>query len=100
MATGAFDMSKATRSYPRRIDCGGSEINIARMVSSDREALVALVTSLSPHDLLFLRRDISHPKVIDAWMHSLDAGELTSLVARDGDKVVGCSAIFTDDLSW
>src|SRR5436190_14462398 len=33
-------------------------------------------------------------------MHSLDAGELTSLVARDGDKVVGCSAIFTDDLSW
>lgn len=93
-------MSEALRSYPRRIECGGSPVDIARMRSGDRDALVALVAALPAHDLLFLQRDISHPKVIDAWMRSLDAGELTSLVARDGSEMVGCTAIVTDALSW
>ena len=72
----------------------------ARMRSSDRDALAAFVATLPPHDLLFVPRDISQPKVVDAWMRSIEAGELTSLVARDGDAVVGCTAIFTDALSW
>ena len=93
-------MSEASRSYPRRIECGGSQIDIARMRSSDRDALAAFVATQPPHDLLFVPRDISQPKVVDAWMRSIEAGELTSLVARDGDAVVGCTAIFTDALSW
>jgi len=97
-------MSESTtpRSYPRRVDCGESQLEIARMTSRDRDALVALVATLPTHDLLFLRRDISQPKVVDAWMRALDAGELASLVARDGSggEMVGCTAIFTDALSW
>jgi RimJ/RimL family protein N-acetyltransferase len=88
------------RAYPRRIDCAGSPVEIARMAAGDRDALVAFVATLPPHDLLFLPRDIGHPKVVDAWMRALDSGELTSLVARDGDAMVGCTAIFTDELSW
>ena len=30
--------------------------------------------TLPAHDLLFVRRDVSHPKVIDAWMRALDDG--------------------------
>lgn len=94
-------MSTGTsRGYPRRIDCGDSQVEIARMTSADRDALVALVTTLAPHDLLFLKRDISQPKVVDAWMRALDTGELASLVARDGGAMVGCTAIITDALSW
>ena len=36
--------------------------------------------------LLFLPRDLGHPKVVDAWMRSLEAGELASLVARHGGE--------------
>ena len=93
-------MSETTRTYPRRVECGGSPVEIARMGAGDREALVAFVATLPAHDLLFLPRDIGHPKVVDAWMRALDSGELTSLVARDGTAMVGCTAIFTDDLSW
>ncbi|MFT3816090.1 MAG: GNAT family N-acetyltransferase [Rubrivivax sp.] len=93
-------MNEAPRSYPRLIDCGGAQVEIARMGTGDRQALVALVATLSPHDLLFLRRDISHPKVLDAWMQALDAGGLASLVAWDGSRMIGCTAIFTDELSW
>jgi L-amino acid N-acyltransferase YncA len=93
-------MSDTSRAYPRRIACGDSQLEIARMTSADRDALVALVATLPAHDLLFVPRDLGHPKVIDAWMRSLDEGTLTSLVARDGGTVVACTAIVTDALSW
>ena len=93
-------MSEASRTYPRRVDLGGSPVDIASMTPADRGALVEFVAGLPPHDLLFLRRDISHPKVVDAWMHALGTGELTSLVARDGAAMVGCTAIIGDALSW
>ena len=93
-------MSENKRNYPRRVDCGGSPVEIARMTAADRDALVAFVATLPPHDLLFLPRDIGHPKVVEAWMRALESGELTSLVARDGAAMVGCTAIFTDELSW
>jgi len=76
------------------------QVEIARMTGADRAALVGFVASLSAHDLLFVPRDLGHPKVIDAWMRSLDGGELVSLVAREGGKMVGCTAIFVDELSW
>ena len=93
-------MTDAVRNYPRRIDVGGSPVDVAHMRGDDRAALVDFVASLPPHDLLFLQRDISHPKVVDAWMHAIDEGRLTSLVARDGDTMIGCTAIVTDALSW
>ncbi|MFT4195549.1 GNAT family N-acetyltransferase [Ottowia sp.] len=93
-------MTSSSRTYPRRVECDGRAIEIARMTSADRDALAALVATLPEHDLLFLRRDISHPKVLDAWMRSLDAGEMTSLVAWSGKDMVACTAIFTDELSW
>jgi L-amino acid N-acyltransferase YncA len=93
-------MSETSRSYPRTLACGDSQVEIARMTGGDRAALVAFVATLSAHDLLFVPRDLGHPKVVDAWMRSLDTGELTSLVARHGGRVVGCTAIVTDELSW
>ena len=93
-------MSETTRSFPRQVECGGSPVEVAQMTAADRDSLVAFVATLPPHDLLFLPRDISHPKVVDAWIRALDSGELASLVARDGATMVGCTAIFTDELSW
>ena len=93
-------MSEPKRAYPRAVACGEAQIEIARMTGADRAALVGFVASLSAHDLLFVPRDLGHPKVIDAWMRSLDAGELASLVAREAGTMVGCTAIFVDELSW
>ncbi|MBS0343499.1 MAG: GNAT family N-acetyltransferase [Proteobacteria bacterium] len=89
------------RRYPRQVVCGGVQLEVAPLRTTDREALAALVATLPAHDLLFLRRDISHPKVLDAWMLAIETGELASLVARAEDgTLVGCTAIFTDPLSW
>ncbi len=93
-------MSPEPLRLPRTVACAGSTIEIARMVPDDAAALTAFVAKLPAHDLLFLYRDIGHPKVIAAWMEALRDGRVTSLVARQGDVVVGCTAIVTEPLTW
>jgi L-amino acid N-acyltransferase YncA len=91
-------MSEAARIYPRTVACGDAEVEIARMTGADRAALIEFVATLPAHDMLFVPRDLGHPKVVDAWLRSLEAGELPSLVARHRASMVGCSAILVDEL--
>src|SRR5262245_55459785 len=70
------------------------------MTPDDAVAVAAFAETLPSHDLLYVRRDVSHPKVQAAWMKALTRGDLRSLVAFEGDTVVGCTAIVIDPLSW
>lgn len=88
------------RGYPRSLSCNASTVVIRLMTAADGPALSAFVQTLSSRDLLFVRRDITHPKVIMAWLQALEQGNVTSLVAYDGDDLVGCTAIVSDTLSW
>jgi N-acetylglutamate synthase-like GNAT family acetyltransferase len=88
------------RDYPRSLSFDESTVVIRLMTAADGPALTEFVQTLSARDLLFVRRDISHPKVIAAWLQALDQGNVTSLVACVGEAVVGCTAIVSDPLSW
>ncbi len=89
-----------SRVYPRSLSFDDAAVEVALMTAADAPALAAFVETLPAHDLLFVRRDLSHPKVLDAWVEALAQGRITSLVARDGKALVGCSAIVVDPLSW
>ncbi|QBR04032.1 GNAT family N-acetyltransferase [Paraburkholderia pallida] len=94
-------MTQASPSYPLSIESAGKQIEIARMTSDDRVAVITFIATLPVHDLLFVPRDVRRPEVIDAWMRALDGDEVTSLIAREHDgTVIGCTAIVTDNLSW
>ena len=93
-------MTKDSRAYPRTVPCNGVQVEIGLMSPDDAAALSTFVNSLPAYDLLFLRRDISHPKVIAAWMEAIREGRITSLVARSDAQIVGCTAIVTEPLSW
>jgi RimJ/RimL family protein N-acetyltransferase len=90
----------ASRDYPRTLTFNDSTVQVARLTPADGAALGEFVTTLPTHDLLFLRRDISHPKVVAAWMQAVGEGRITNLVAREGGTIVGCTAIVSDALSW
>lgn len=92
-------MNPNTR-YPKSIPSDGGTIHIAPMQPEQAEEIGAFIATLPAHDLLFLRRDVSQPKVLAAWMKALVEGGIHSLVAREGGLVVGCTAIVTDALSW
>jgi RimJ/RimL family protein N-acetyltransferase len=88
------------RAYPRTIHNGGSEIELRSMRAGDEAAVLAFARELPTHDLLFLPRDITHPKVLDAWVGEIERGTLISLLAVRGDQIVGCATIVRDPLSW
>jgi RimJ/RimL family protein N-acetyltransferase len=93
-------MNHSTPTLPRSLLCDGTTLELARLQPGDAQALAGFVAGLPAHDLLFLRRDISQPKVIAAWMQAISEGRLHSLVVREAGVLVGCTAIVVDALSW
>lgn len=89
-----------TPQYPRTVAAGKRTITLRPLERADADALLAFARALPAHDLLFLMRDIRNPKVIAAWIDQVERGLIRSLVAHDGDRMVGCTALARDELSW
>jgi RimJ/RimL family protein N-acetyltransferase len=85
---------------PRNIDLGGETLMLHLMSGADETAVLAFAKAAPAHDLLFLARDITHPKVVKAWVRDIEAGTITTVLAWRGGEIVGCAAIFRDVLSW
>src|SRR5580704_6821289 len=95
-----IDMSSETRSYPRRATTDAGEIEFRMMSQADEAAVLDFAQKLPVHDLLFLPRDISEPKVLAAWITEIERGAITSLLAVKAGRVVGCGTVVRDPLSW
>lgn len=76
---------------------------VRRFQATDRDGMAAFAQSLPEHDLLFLGRDLRHPRVIEAWLTAIDEGWIDSLIAEDSDAactIVGTAALVRDPLGW
>jgi GNAT superfamily N-acetyltransferase len=81
-------------------DCKGVSVELRSFRPEDLSAVEDFAAAVPTHDLLFLGRDIQHPKVIIAWSLAILEGDITSLLAWVDGKVVGTSATVRDQLSW
>jgi N-acetylglutamate synthase-like GNAT family acetyltransferase len=88
------------RSYPRQVTTEVGEIEIRLMKRSDEPAVLDFARKLPTHDLLFLPRNISEPKVLSAWINEIERGAIKSLLAITNNKVVGCGTLVRDPHSW
>ena len=88
------------RSYPRRVNTEAGEIEFRLMSRADEGSVLDFARKLPTHDLLFLPRNISEPKVLSAWIHEIERGAITSLLAVKEGKVVGCGTLVRDPHSW
>jgi len=89
-----------TRSYPRHVKTDAGDIEFRLMSRDDKAQVLDFAQKLPTHDLLFLTRNISQPKVLSAWINEIERGDITSLLAVIEAKVVGCSALVRDRHSW
>ena len=89
-----------TRSYPRHVKTDAGDIEFRLMARSDEAAVLEFAQKLPTHDLLFLPRNISQPKVLSAWINEIERGAITSQLAVKADKVVGCGTLVRDPHSW
>lgn len=88
------------RTYPRSVATAAGEIEFRLMGSQDEAEVLAFAQALPVHDLLFLPRNISEPKVLTAWIKEIERGAITSLLAVRAGRVVGCGTVVCDALSW
>jgi RimJ/RimL family protein N-acetyltransferase len=93
-------MTDASSRYPRTVDLAGSEVELRLMTGDDEALVLEFARSLPSHDLLFLSRDITQPKVLSAWVKELEAGSITSLLAFGDGRLLGCTAVVRDELSF
>ena len=93
-------MSSETRYYPRHVKTDAGDIEFRLMAASDEAAVLDFAQKLPTHDLLFLPRNISEPKVLAAWIKEIERGAITSLLAVKAGRVVGCGTLVRDPLSW
>ena len=89
-----------TRSYPRHVKTDSGDIEFRLMARADEAAVLDFARKLPTHDLLFLPRNISEPKVLSAWISEIEQGAITSLLAIKDGKVVGCGTLVRDLHSW
>lgn len=77
---------------------------IRRFRPADRDKVAAFAATLPEHDLLFLGRDLTHPRVIEAWLDAIADGWIDGLLAldadADGEPVVATAALVRDPLGW
>ena len=93
-------MSDSKR-YPRTVEIKDGTASLDLMTPAVEDEVLAFANNLPPHDLLFLRRDITEPKVLSAWARQLETGEITSLLARnEAGEIIGCTAVVQDEHSW
>ena len=74
---------------------------VRRFEADDKDAMLAFAETLPEHDLMFLGRDLRHPRVVEAWLGAIAEGWIDSLVAEDGDGgLLGTAALVRDPLGW
>jgi RimJ/RimL family protein N-acetyltransferase len=78
----------------------GTVVDVRQMSALDRDAMLAFARSLPQEDLLFLRVDITDPGVVDNWIRNIESGLSASLVAYQGDRVVGYATVHRDPAPW
>ena len=78
----------------------GRTVQLRVMSGEDRDQVLAFARSLPPDDLLFLRANITDPAVIDEWLADLQAGRTITLLAYDGDTLVGEGDLYHSATTW
>lgn len=89
-----------TRSYPRTMACDGGDVELRLLAPADTAAVLDFARRLPTHDLLFLPRDISQPRVVDAWMEATREGAMLTVIATRDGVLLGCATLVCDALSW
>ena len=99
-AFGLTPMNPDTR-YPAAATIADARVTLRLMDRDDAGAMVAFARQLPPHDLLFLRRDITDPAQVEIWLKRIEAGLATSLLLIDEDgEIRGYATVDRNDLPW
>ena len=85
----------------REVEVGGRALTLCYMTAAHAPAMLKFARALPAHDLLFLRRDITQPDEVDAWVAEIEEGHMGTILAVDGEgAILGYAAVSRETLRW
>jgi L-amino acid N-acyltransferase YncA len=92
---------KTERKYPRNITLdNNTAVTLRPMTPADADRVVAFARGLPEQDLLFLRADITDPKVVGQWVENLGAGRTVSVLAEANGDMAGYGSLHYNSVAW
>lgn len=85
---------------PLTVEVGDHSLTLRLMTPLDAQRMLAFARALPTSDLLFLRRDITRPEEVAEWIEDIETGQSATIVALDGDAIVGYSAVARSGPRW
>ena len=95
-----LSLAEALKNYPLAVELKERSFTLRPMAPEDGPGLLAFAGQLPPHDIMFMRRDITQQAGIDQWIRDLKSGHIHSVLAEDEFGIVGYSTIHLNDLAW
>lgn len=86
--------------FPKIVEIGGTEFILRLMTPQDRNTILSFAQHLPEADLLFMRRDVTQPEAVDAWMRDLEAKRAVSLITEAEGGVVAYGTLYFNQLFW
>jgi len=92
--------SQLTRTYPRQVRLQNGRTFEFRLMDKEKEDILALARALPREDILFLRMDITDPRVVDEWVRNIGSGRTVTVLAYDGKKLAGYASLHHNEVTW
>ena len=93
-------VAEAWKNYPLQIKLNGAAYTLRPMSLDDGERLREFAGKLPPHDLLFMRRDITKPEGIARWLDAVRRGAMYTVLCEDDHGIAGYSSLHLTELDW
>jgi RimJ/RimL family protein N-acetyltransferase len=88
-------------SYPREMTLGDGRTVVLRLMQRrDRDHIVDFARSLPPDSLLFLRKDITDPEVVDEWVRDIERGRAVTVLAETDSELLAYCSLWLDETFW
>ncbi len=93
-------VAEAWKNYPLKMKLKGTAYTLRPMTLDDGDRLQQFARELPPHDLLFLRRDISKTEGIKRWTDAVERGAMYTSLCEDDHGIAGYSSLHLTELDW
>ena len=86
--------------FPKQVELKTGQASLSLMSRNDASAMQAFAGTLPAHDLMFLRRDIVKPEIIESWITKIESGANVSVIAKIEDEIIGYGTLSVGDIDW
>ena len=100
MTTGASIRTATRLAYPASVEFAPDEVVLRRLEAPDGPTIVHFARSLPADDLLFLRRDITDPIEVEAWIHTAMSGDTPTILALADRMLIGYVLLAPERAPW